>query len=334
MGFTRLWDRHVLVHYAFIIFWLWAAAFSFYATTDYLFKAAKFADAGRALAFYAVRLMPFFLISMPVVAFLGLYLVIRMLRARRELYIARLACTSRWAVPRPLLAAGLLLTLLWTAGREVGMPALRWRLIDTQLEIHKDTLGHYALFSSAEAIVFAIPRTPSADRLRAGVFLRAVPEAGPAEAECRWTEAVGWSVDLLQPSAPELSQRRIATLKTLIPGPASVLLGAGFYDHFSLGEILRSGQLLPPRLREVLAAERLAFPFFFLACFSVSTYHGLRSGGGRGVWRLPAAGFLTFSLLVMSFRGAALAWGPGGAFLLFGALSLAAHLALRRIFAG
>jgi len=297
MGFT--WDKYIIKKYFFTYIWISISAFSIYFSSDLLFKLQSFIDQPELIfSYYLYRSVPFFIISMPVIALFCQIILGIQIRKLKEWHLAKLICPSNLKLSRSLMICGITLIIPWLICREMVLPQLRdsieatYRLIkngppaepriiqqNDKLIYLKSTLGDY---QEIEYQIITIKNTQ--------------PTLAP-KIHATWNpQTLTWDSSSplhLQPPSPDyLGARR------------------QFYLYTPLTQILKLFmQREEDSILQTALAERLIFAPLFLFYFFISALDVMRCRNLRLVWIFPIFSLFSMSTSIMLLKSISLDMG-------------------------
>ncbi|MBF0244242.1 MAG: LptF/LptG family permease [Planctomycetes bacterium] len=282
------WDRYILRRLLSYYFWLSTFLFSAFSISDFLFKNAAFSgQVHLALPYYISRFPAFFAISLPLLSLSSLVLLISHLNRCRELQLASLCARSEARLLKPCLISALLFCLLWSACREIVIPALRNSVLESRARIYPDepSVMEVLQLPAGRLIYYYSPGTPfvledCALITGQGTLLRL--------GSLRWDgRAQAWTADQEDDRLPGG-----------VPRPEAILIRGGGAEMFSIRELLKESAEIPwPIIR-----ERTLLLALYMLIFVATARFGIRlANRPLALFIMPIAGsgILLAALLVL-----------------------------------
>lgn len=299
------WDKHLLKMFFFTFFWISVSVFAIYVCSDFLFKAGRFSNhQDIILKFYGLRSIPYFLISMPVVAFLSQIIIGYQLHKRKEWHLVKLVCVSNMKISKALLLSGPILCLFWVLARELILPSIQLPLAETYQTIKGNKIFHQHVFSKGDQALYITSESDSYLELKATyinsenkgnqVLSTPIPLTWD-QAKKRWDHKGKWSKDIEESTT------------TFLPSPTEIASRGEFYAFTSFLNLF--GLYLNDSSNSIIKIallERVLFPILFIIFFSLSAFDVLRCRHNNLIWLFPGLSLFIFSTTIMLFKSISL----------------------------
>ena len=301
------WDRHLTRLYAFTFCWISISVYAIYVCTDFLFKHQRFMEHREwIMEYYLLRSAPFYIICMPVVAFLSLIIVAYQLRRRHEWHIVKLVCTSNGRITKALFICGAVLCLGWIVCREGFLPRINGMLEESYHKVKGSEDKAHMVYSEGEYVAFVQSLSPTFKHIRITLFTGRANGTHDVSypGEFFWDSNFGlWKGQLDQIHDSNL-------LNHLVPSPVTMAIRNKDYVTSSSRELLLSYAEHPrdPIIRMAIA-ERVLQPALFILYFLLAAYDVLRCRHDHLIWLFPAVGLFMFSFSIMLFKPAGMEVG-------------------------
>jgi lipopolysaccharide export LptBFGC system permease protein LptF len=302
------WDLYLCRRYVFLLVWISTAVYSIYFCSDLLFKLDQFdMEVGRITRYYTLRVVPFFVITMPTLAFVTQLLLVLSLHQRKEWHIAKMLCVSNFRLCRGFIGLGVLLVLAWLGAREILLPQLAQSLNHSEASIREETPPLQVL-----SLRHSLAIIQSQNSKYTKIYLERLP-LGADRKSAVWTsqklsyDGTQWTM-AERNGIPDSEQQ---ALNLELPSPQGFFHRDSQYTYASFGELLAERRKFPlDALLNYCCWERVLFPLAFLYFFSGSALSILRCREMSKVWILPALYYVTFSVFCMTLKTTGLRFGP------------------------
>lgn len=254
--------------------------------------------------YYGIRSIPYFLISMPVIAFLSQILISYQLRRRHEWHIVKLVCLSNIKISKALLITGIFLCLCWTTCRELLLPSLQLPLDSSYLKVKGKQAQRDHVFCHENTIAYIQSNDEKWTNLNITLFKDHPGQQKPVDGPLvfKWNnESKNWT------SPAQIEPQQLEWVQQFTPSPRALSSQNHQYLYSTFRELLKLYLEKPmnPYI-EVALAERLLYPLLFLVFFMVSAYDVLRCRENKWIWLFPGVSLIVFSTTIMMFRSISL----------------------------
>ena len=286
----NLWDRHLFKKLIFLYVWVSIAVFSVYFCSDLLFKFKDFKNGIPEITlFYSYKMVPYFIISMPVIAFITQILLILSLHRKFEWHSAKLLCISNFKLCRSIILIGLLLCLNWIIAREIIFPLLQNSHVNSSYQLKTEYHDPF-IFTSNKYTFFLQKIKKDSENFN---VLKINTLKGELTNETIHSVNNVWVV-----SKSNLIYEDTETLPTI--DRLNSLSNKYIYDSmYTLLKYYNENKSLF-LLHSIY--ERVIFPLSFIYLFTLSSFAILRCRNLYHVWIFPTLSFLIFSVICMTFK--------------------------------
>jgi len=291
----NIWDKYIISKYFFTFSWITISAFFVYLSSDLLFKIQKFKEnPEQIILFYSLRLIPFFIISMPVIAFFSQILLGIMIRRRKEWHIAKLICHSNFKLAKGIIYAGTFLLLIWIISRELILPNLRTPLNETYSQVKGKSLAENRLIK-LEHKFYYIKNIQGDYQTIEVLNVDSQSNTLSKPQQLSWNQAQqAWS--------PQTYPH--------IPTPQELGARKRFYIYTPLTKILDLCKQSNYETKVTTALiERLLFAPLFIFYFFISSIDIIRCRHIKLVWTFPVFSLFAFTISIMAFKTISLDYG-------------------------
>lgn len=290
-----IWDKYIIRKYFFTFSWITISAFFVYLSSDLLFKIQNFKEnPEKIISFYSLRLIPFFIISMPVIAFFSQILLGIMIRRRKEWHIAKLICHSNLKLAKGIIYAGLFLLFLWIVSREFILPNLRTPLNQTYSQVKGKSLAENRLIKLEQNFYYI-------KNIKGDYQTIEVLNVDSQSNTLSKPQKISWS-----------HEQQAWNLQTHqhIPTPEELGARKRFYIYTPLLKIWNLSQQSNYEAKVTTAlVERLLFAPLFMFYFFISSIDIIRCRHIKIVWVFPVFSLFAFTISIMAFKTISLDYG-------------------------
>lgn len=275
------WDRYLILKSLKYIFWINVAIYSVYFCSELIHKFKYFnGHISTITTYYSIRIIPFLIISTPIVAFITQALIIFSIHRRKEWHIAKLLCTSHYKLSRNMVILGLILCVTWSFMREAVLPLVSNYITSTSLKKEPSTY-------------FYEPKESNHIHL----LLKHQQQLKP-ETSLIWSE-----------SKNKYNYHKNINKEDLPINSIFFLAEKNHYIYQSVLKLFSFYQNKPSSLLFFCILERILTPLLFLFYFCLSGNAIFRIRRIKRSWVFPSLAFLCFSISIMTLKTNGLKFG-------------------------